>query len=117
MINVIEGSNVSMVEEVRQFQNITACISDVDKGFRIEYRAESYTELQASDINYVLDFGETLGKEDYLINFGANIPNMFRIRISFMRTRSWKCYPDTMKGIVKSRTLNLFVSSDMWSSK
>jgi hypothetical protein len=62
VINVIAGSNVSMVEAVRQFQNITAYISDVDKGFRIEFRAESYTELQASDINYVLDFGETFGK-------------------------------------------------------
>lgn len=62
VINVIAGSNVSMVEAVRQFQNITAYISDVDKGFRIEYRAESYTELQASDINYVLDFGEKFGK-------------------------------------------------------
>jgi hypothetical protein len=62
VINVIARSNVSMVEAVRQFQNITAYISDVDKGFRIEFRAESYTELQASDINYVLDFGETFGK-------------------------------------------------------
>jgi hypothetical protein len=62
MINVIEGSNVSMVEAVKQFQNIMVYISDVDKGFRIESRAESYTELRASDINYVLDFGETFGK-------------------------------------------------------
>jgi hypothetical protein len=62
VINVIAGSNVSMVEVVKQFQNITAYISDVDKGFRIEFRTESYAELQASDINYVLDFGETFGK-------------------------------------------------------
>jgi hypothetical protein len=62
MINVIEGSNVSMVEAVKQFQNITAYISDVDKGFRIEFRAESYTELQASDINYGLDFQKIFGK-------------------------------------------------------
>ncbi|MGI0032831.1 MAG: hypothetical protein ACRD97_06130 [Nitrososphaeraceae archaeon] len=69
MINVIEGSNVSMVEAVKQFQNITAYISDVDKGFRIEFRTESYTELQASDINYGLDFGETFGKRSLFNKF------------------------------------------------
>jgi hypothetical protein len=62
MISVIEWSNVSMVEAVKQFQNITVYISNVDKGFRIKFRAESYTELRASDINNVLDFGETFGK-------------------------------------------------------
>ncbi len=62
IISVIAGSNVAMVEAVKQFQNITAYISDIDKGVRIEFRAESYTELRASDINYGLDFGETFGK-------------------------------------------------------
>ena len=75
MINVIEGSNVSMVEAVKQFQNITAYISDVDKDFRIEFRAESYTELQAPDIIMDLIFEKYLGKEDYLIIFEQNIPN------------------------------------------
>jgi hypothetical protein len=117
MINVIEGSNVSMVEAVKQFQNITAYISDVDKDFRIEFRAESYTDLQASDIIMDLILEKYLGTEDYLIIFEQIFLMMFRIRISFMRTRSGKGYPDTMKGIVKSRTLNLFVSSDMWSSE
>jgi hypothetical protein len=62
MISVIEGSNVTMVEAVKQFQNITVYISNVDKGFRIKFRAESYTQLRASDINYGLDFAETFGK-------------------------------------------------------
>jgi len=61
VLKSIEGRNVPILEEVRQFQDIGAYISDVDKGFRIEFRAESYTELQASDINYVLDFGKIFG--------------------------------------------------------
>jgi hypothetical protein len=47
MKDVIEGRNVFSEGEVEPFQNIRAYASDVDKGLRIEFRAESYSESQS----------------------------------------------------------------------
>ncbi len=47
MIDVIEGRNIFREGEIQEFQNIRAYVSDIDNGFRIEFRAEAYMEPQS----------------------------------------------------------------------